>query len=148
MSWLILFWTSSSVNKVLNTFPWDITSSCVISNHFWWFEIIEHNFVLCMLCSFLTFMQVLWFFFALSLDSCFFCMWVAFWFGCDVLFNIFLYYVICVMITIVVGVNIKAHIKNLHSPLFGCDLMVGFRPRNWQVVGSNVASNFMTCMMF
>jgi len=45
---------------------------------------------------------------------------------CDVPFKIFLYYVICVMTTIVVGIDIRAHDKNLHSPLFGCNLMVAF----------------------
>ncbi len=131
LSWLVLFWTGSSVNKIWNAFPWDITSSCVISNHFWWFEITKHSFVLCMLYSFLMFMQVLWFFFCFELGFLFFCTWVPFWFGCGILFNIFSYYVICVMTTIVVGNNIGAHNKNLHSPLFGCKLMVGFQPRNW-----------------
>jgi hypothetical protein len=44
----------------------DIIPSCVISNHFWWLEILEHNF--CFAIFFII--QVFWFFYVLGLDSC------------------------------------------------------------------------------
>ncbi len=105
---------------------WDIIPSCVNSNHFWWFEILEHSFYFVIFFI----MQMFWFFMFWAwiltlLQVCQFLVWMWCTFQ-----NIFMLCVVNVMTMMVITIDIRTH-NNFHE-------------LNWSLLISSFVTNIHT----
>ncbi len=87
---------------VQNILSWDIIPNCVISNHFWWFEISKHNvfmfigFFMCFSCVFVVLCDS-WFLLFLCFGLGFLFVISESYFGLDVVYHLGYLYVMCCM---------------------------------------------------